>query len=105
MAELYVIRNQLGHYWGRGKCWVDGADARAVKHSRHRDEAVNILFELSSKDFELRGEVLQVEANERGDPVVEASQIPLPMDPVEPETQASGEVASPAREPEPAAQG
>ena len=105
MAELFVIRNQLGHYWGKSKAWVDGADARAVKLSRHRDEAVNTLFELSSKDFELRGEVLRVEANERGDPVVEPSQIPLPMDPAEPERQASAGAAAPGTEPEPAAQG
>ena len=79
MAELFVIRNQLGHYWGKSKTWVDGSDARAVKHTTHRDDAVNTLVELSSKDFELRGEVLQVEATERGDPIVEPSQIPLPM--------------------------
>ena len=62
MAELFVIRNQLGHYWGKSKTWVDGSEARAVKHTAHRDDAVNTLFELSSKDFELRGEVLQVAA-------------------------------------------
>ena len=64
MAELYVIRNQLGHYWGKSKAWVDGSDARAVKRTTHRDDAVNTLFELSSKDFELRGEVLEVETDE-----------------------------------------
>ena len=37
MAELYVIRNQLGHYWGKSKAWVDGSDARAVKRTAHRD--------------------------------------------------------------------
>ena len=105
MAELFVIRNQLGHYWGKSKSWVDGSDARAVKHTSHRDGAVNTLFELSSKDFELRGEVLQVQATERGDPVVEPSQIPLPID----ETEATGEAetgaASAASEPEPVTQG
>jgi hypothetical protein len=105
MAELFVIRNQLGHYWGKSKAWVDGSDARAVKHTGHRDDAVNTLFELSSKDFELRGEVLAVEATERGDPVVEASQIPLPMDEAPPEAEL--ESGTPAQEPEqePAAPG
>ena len=97
MAELFVIRNQLGHYWGKSKAWVDGSDARAVKHTGHRDDAVNTLFELSSKDFELRGEVLAVEATERGDPVVEASQIPLPMDEA---PEAELESGTPAQEPE-----
>lgn len=73
MAEVFVVRNQLGHYWGKGKLWVDGREARAVMRARHEDEAINTLFELGSKDFELRGEVIPVELTERGDPVVEAS--------------------------------
>ena len=77
MSELFVIRNQLGHYWGKSKAWVDGSDPRAVMRARHRDDAVNTLFELSSKDFELRGEVLKAQLSERGEPIIEASQIPL----------------------------
>ena len=80
MSELFVIRNQLGHYWGKSKAWVDGSDARAVMRARHQDQAVNTLFELSSKDIELRGEVLEVETTERGEPVIEPSQIALPID-------------------------
>ena len=81
MSELFVIRNQLGHYWGKSKAWVDGSDPRAVMRTRHQDEAVNTLFELSSKDFELRGEVLPVEPSERGEPMIEPSQNPLPPSP------------------------
>ena len=80
MTEVFVIRNQLGHYWGKSKAWVDGSQARLVLRTPHRDEAVNTLFELSSKDIDLRGEVLAAELSERGEPVIEASQIPLPME-------------------------
>lgn len=111
MTEVFVIRNQLGHYWGKSKTWVDGSDARAVMRARHEDEAVNTLFELSSKDFELRGEVLAAQLTERGDPIVEPSQIPLlleaesapespaaaqPESPPDTETAAQAETASPA---------
>lgn len=81
MTEVFVIRNQLGHYWGKGKAWVDGSQPRHVQRARHRDEAVNTLVELSSRDFELRGEVLAAELSERGEPIVEPSQNPLPVDP------------------------
>ena len=81
MTDVFVIRNQQGHYWGKGKHWVDGSDARKVMRAKHRDEAVNTLFELSSKDFELRGEVIAAELSERGEPVVEPSPIPLPVEP------------------------
>ena len=83
MADTFVVRNQLGHYWGKKKRWVDGSNLHSVLHTPHQDEAINTLFELSSKDTELRGEVLSTELNDRGDPEVEASDIPLPEDPEE----------------------
>ncbi|MEH6516526.1 MAG: hypothetical protein V7742_07585 [Halioglobus sp.] len=78
MNELFVIRNQLGHYWGKSKMWVDGNDPKASMRLKHHDEALNTLFELSSKDIELRGEILPVELNSRGYPVLEVSAVPLP---------------------------
>lgn len=81
MTEVFVIRNQLGHYWGKSKAWVDGSQPKQVMRTAHHDEAVNTLFELSSKDFELRGDVVTAELSERREPIIEASQIPLPMAP------------------------
>jgi len=83
MTEVFVIRNQLGHYWGKSKTWVDGSQPRLVQRTPHRDEAVNTLFELSSRDIDLRGEVLSAGLSERGEPVIEASKIPLPMETAE----------------------
>lgn len=80
MTEVYVVRNQHGHYWGRAKVWVDGLEPRTVLHLRHEDEALNTLFELSSRDLNLRGRVLAVALSERGEPVVEPSGVPVPQD-------------------------
>lgn len=74
MSEVFVVRNQLGHYWGKGKKWVDGRVPKAILRAKHEDEAINTLFELGSKDFELRGEVLAVALSERDEPIVEASE-------------------------------
>lgn len=78
MTDIFVIRNQLGHYWGKGKQWVDGSEPKTVMKLKHNDEAVNTLVELSSRDIDLRGEIVEVELNSRGEPKVEASDIPLP---------------------------
>lgn len=78
MTDVYVIRNQHGHYWGKSKEWVNGSEPRTVVRAKHEDEAINTLFELSSKDVELRGEVVATELSERREPIIEASQIPLP---------------------------
>jgi len=106
MAEVFVVRNQLGHYWGKKKRWVDGSNPHKVLHSPHHDEALNTLFELSSRDIDLRGEVITVPLTERGEPVVKPSAIPLPEEPEEeatgtPETAGQGEApadAGPAEE-------
>ena len=78
MTEVFVVRNQLGHYWGKAKKWVDGSNPRAVMRSRYEDEAINTLFELSSKDIALRGEVFAAQLTERGDPIIEPSEFLLP---------------------------
>lgn len=92
MADVFVVRNQLGHYWGKKKRWVDGTNPHSVLHTGHQDEAINILFELSSKDIELRGEVVGTTLSDKGDPEVEPSENPLPEEPeaefTEPEPQA-----------------
>ncbi|QIB67695.1 hypothetical protein G3T16_14500 [Kineobactrum salinum] len=99
MNEVFVICNQLGHYWGKAKAWVDGRDPRAVQRCRHRDEAVNLLFELSAKNVELRGEVIAAQLNPRGEPVLEVSQTPLPQKAAPDE---SPETAAATGEPSPA---
>ncbi len=79
MSDVFVIRNQLGHYWGKSKDWVDGRDARLAQRLKHQDEAVNLLFELSSKDVDLRGEVITAAVDKRGEPLLEPSINPLPQ--------------------------
>ena len=93
MSDIFVIRNQHGHYWGKAKHWVDGSDSKQVLRVRHRDEAVNGLVELSARDVSLRGEVVETALDERGHPVIEPSQIPLPGVEAEESDPAPGEAA------------
>ena len=85
MSLTHLIRNQDGHYWGRGKRWVDGRDSARVAVFDFRDEAVNTLFELSSKDIDLRGEILPIDRESGKLPRLEISTIPLPADENTPE--------------------
>lgn len=104
MTDVYVIRNQQGHYWGKSKEWVSGDQPKTVMRAKHEDDAINTLFELSTRDVELRGEVIAAQLSERGEPTIEASQIPLPcleedsMETGEPETAAAVENTEPTTE-------
>ena len=79
MPDVFVITNQLGHFWGKSKQWVDGKYPRGILRARHQDESVNTLVELSAKDMALRGQVIEVPVSARGEPVVTISDIPVPQ--------------------------
>ena len=78
MDRSFILKNQDGHYWGRSKEWVDGADRSRVALYKHRDEASNTVFELSSKDFGLRADILEMTLNKGKLPKLTISQIALP---------------------------
>ena len=77
MSTVHIIRNALGHYWGKGKRWVDGSDTSRVAQHSHRDEAVNTVFELSSKDIDLRCDVLEMNLVDEKLPKLDVSEVPL----------------------------
>lgn len=72
MTTAFVIQNQHGHYINKQGEWVDGRDRRVLFRTVHRDEAVNLNFELSSKDIYLRAQILDCEIDSGGQPMVEA---------------------------------
>ena len=78
MSSAFVIRNQLGHYWGKSGSWVKGGRVGQVACWTHRDEAVNTLFELGSQDTDLRGEVMPIETEDQLPKNLEISQHPVP---------------------------
>lgn len=78
MSKLFIIKNQLGHYFGRNKAWFDGSEPRLLYRTIHKDEALNNLVELSAQDCELRATVESCDTNKENQPIVEVSEIPVP---------------------------
>ena len=78
MSGAFVIRNQLGHYWGKSGSWIKGERAGQVACWAYRDEAVNTLFELGSQDTDLRGEVLLTETEDQLPKNLKISELPVP---------------------------
>lgn len=72
MTTVFVIQNQHGHYLNKQLEWVDGHDKRTLYRTVHRDEAINVVFEQSSKNIELRAHPLECETDESAQPKVEA---------------------------------
>ncbi|HEY3699225.1 MAG TPA: hypothetical protein VGK97_07830 [Spongiibacteraceae bacterium] len=72
MNNVFVIKNQLGLYLNRQQEWVDGSDRYCLFRAAHKDEAINTVFEVSSRDIYLRAETLACEIDDKGNPIVTA---------------------------------
>ena len=96
MSGTFVILNQLGHYWGKSGAWVSGSRASLVACWEYRDEAVNTLFELGSKDTELRGEVFEAEAESGHPKNLIVSEHTVPVDPEEDSGEPDGSLETPS---------
>lgn len=78
MSQVYVVRNQDGLFISKQKEWLDGRDTRLLFRCNHKDEALNMVFELSSRDIYLRAEAIIVDLSEKKQPVVEVT-APIPV--------------------------
>jgi hypothetical protein len=75
MTTVFVIQNQHGHYLNKQLEWVDGHDKRTLYRTVHRDEAINLIFEQSSKNIELRAHPVECKTGESAQPNVEVGPV------------------------------
>ena len=78
MSHVFVVKNQLGLYLSKQQEWVDGSNSQCLFRTAHRDEAINTVFEVSSRDIYLRAEALACEPDDKGNPAVIAA-APTPV--------------------------
>jgi len=79
MNQTFILQNQDKLFFGKNKEWVDGYDANAVFKTPHKDEAVNQMFEITSKDYKQRVKVLSCELDEKALPVIDSDIMPAPL--------------------------
>lgn len=79
MSELFILQNQDKLFLGRQNNWLDGRDLAALFKTAHKDEAINQMFEASSKDYRQRIKVINCPANEKGLPQIDPDLLPEPL--------------------------
>jgi hypothetical protein len=79
MSELFILQNQDKLFLGRQNNWLDGRDLAALFKTAHKDEAINQMFEASSKDYKQRIKILSCTANEKGLPLIDPELLPEPL--------------------------
>jgi hypothetical protein len=75
MNTVFSIRNQQGLFLTKQQEWASGADNHSLFRTTHKDEAINTVFELSSRDIYVRAEIIACATDAKGNPIVEISVI------------------------------
>jgi len=73
MNKVFVVKNQHGLYLSKQQEWVGGTESQSLFRTAHRDEAINTVFEVSSKDIYLRAEAVACDVDAKNNPVVEVN--------------------------------
>ena len=79
MNQTFILQNQDKHFFGKNKEWVDGYDANTVFKTLHKDEAINQMVEISSKDYKQRVKVIACDLDEKGLPIIDTEIMPAPL--------------------------
>ncbi|MCV6613520.1 MAG: hypothetical protein OIF35_00990 [Cellvibrionaceae bacterium] len=79
MSEVFILQNQDGYFLSKQKEWVDGRDASVLYRSAHRDEALNQMVEVNSKDYTQRIHILDCELSEKRQPMLDPDTLPEPI--------------------------
>ncbi|GAB3105598.1 hypothetical protein [Pseudomaricurvus hydrocarbonicus] len=76
MKSVFLLQNQHKRLLNKQGEWVDGREANTLYRSVHRDEALNQMIEVNSRDYTLRIKVLECELNDRGVPLLKDEDMP-----------------------------
>ncbi len=79
MNQTFILQNQDKLFFGKSKEWVDGYDANALFKTPHKDEAVNQMFEITSKDYRQRVKVISCDLDDKALPIIDSDIMPAPL--------------------------
>ena len=79
MTEVFILQNQAKLFLGKQNQWLDGRELASLYKTEHKDEAVNQVFEASSKDYTQRIKILSCPVNEKGLPIIDPELMPEPI--------------------------
>lgn len=79
MSELFILQNQQRLFLGKHNQWVDGRDPNALYKTSYKDEAINLMVEVSAKDYTQRIKLVSCQANDKGLPLLDPDSLPEPL--------------------------
>src|SRR5690554_1176482 len=101
MTEVYLLQNQDKLFLSKQRTWLDGRDPASLYHSAYKDEAVNEMFEASSKDYRQRIALVSCPLNERRNPIIDPDMLAPVQPKARPECAPELELEPPTSAPNP----
>lgn len=78
MNQIFLLQNQDKLFLNKQKEWVDGRDLGSLYKTVHKDEALNQLFEVNTRDFSQRIHVVACGLKANGLPDIDPADLPPP---------------------------
>ena len=82
--SIYLVQNQDKLFLSKQSGWVDGRDLGCLYKTRYKDEALNEIVEVNSKDVNQRIHLLECDATKSGMPILDPDLMPPPLPTAEP---------------------
>jgi hypothetical protein len=79
MSQTFILQNQDKLFFGKNKEWVDGYDAGSLFKTLYKDEAINVMVEISAKDYQQRVKIIACDCDNKGLPMIDIAIMPAPL--------------------------
>ena len=76
MKKVFILQNQQQAFLNKHNEWIDGREPNLLYRTPHKDEAINQMFEVSSKDYTLRVHLLECPLSDRNQPLIDEEHLP-----------------------------
>lgn len=76
MNQIFLLQNQDKLFLNKQKEWVDARDLGSLFKTVHKDEALNQLFEVNTRDFSQRIHIVTCGLKANGLPDIDPADLP-----------------------------
>ena len=93
MNQVFILQNQHQYFLSKSGEWLDGRDGQSLYRTPHKDEALNQMVEVNSKDYMQRIQIVACELDEKKRLLIPADWLPPLVEVTEAQAEAADDKA------------
>ncbi len=79
MIKVYILQNQSSLFLGKQRTWLDGREPTGLYRTTNKDEAVNEMCEVNTKDYTQRIHLVLCPTDAKKLPIIDPDILPEPL--------------------------